>query len=1280
MDEKWAQLQTRKRNVRRLMEKMQNYQSDHVMADPDAPIPEGMKIIGPDDFDNLDNVETVEELKDIYDHFLLYHGKQLGPCQEFMKNKAKEDREDRKRKKRMAKEKKYKTVKKMVTKTVVKTVTRTVTETVTDDDGNEQEVSKEVDEDVETDIESEEEEEVTDDEAMEEQDNDDEEDPEDQEDQEDDELKYASKNDAYSLCVKYKVAGMAQRFGLTPEQFGENLRDGYLRNEPEQDPSDVAEAATEYLGAKLTNTEEVVKAAVYMVAMQIAKEPLVRQTVREIFQEKAKVSCKPTLKGRKEIGEDHEMYTMKYLGIKPLKEFKNEQFVKVQAAADEKLIELTVAEDVEGTAPGSDFLSEAQDLYKVDAFSKGVTNWNQLRQDAVEMALKKMIFPALRKEMVHKVRYEAVDGIKRKVQETVYDWIKFAPYTNDFTGQDDDDDDWDISDGARVLGIAYSTEEDNREGTVCASYACLITADGEVGDYIKMPWLMKRINSYMPKEREGKQEDLVNLRRFIKQKRPHVIAVAAEDMDARGVLRDVNEIITDLKENDEFPDVLEAVLVDNNLAKVYSNTPKAKSDFREFPDILVQAISVGRRLQDPLVEFSQLCGPEKDILCLRFHPLQDLVGDENLLEAINLEFINRVTEVGVDINECVGHPHKSNLIQFVGGLGPRKGANLLKTLRSMPHPRLENRQQLVTSCHMGPKVFINCAGFIKIDTSSLGDSEVYVEVLDGSRIHNEAYEWARKMAVDALEYDEEDGNPASALEDILRQPDKLDELNLDAFAEELERQGFGNKSVTLYDIRDELNSMYKDKRQRYERPSDEEMFNMLTKETPESFYQGKLCLVSVNKLMYKKPDSDEMDKAAPVRKGDGEQWQCPFCGQDDFPELTEVWNHFDAVDEDIACRGKCVGISVGFDNGLFGYIRIRDFSDQHVLNPEERVKRGQRIYVRILKVTPERFSADCISKSSALRDEEWEFRPERDAYYDEKTEKEDREKEKEKSKKNAGSTYIRRVIVHPAFKNISYKEGEKLLKEMDQGDCIIRPSSKGDNHLTVTWKVTDDIYQHIDVKEEGKTNAFSLGSSLWIGTEEFEDLDEIIARHINPMASLSRDILMFKYFRSETEGGNRPKCEQMIIQEKRANPAKIHYFFSASKELSGKFMITYMPRDKVRHEFVTVTPDGFRFRKQNFETLAHLMKWFKVSFVPGLSVRKKSYFSDECISGAFPGPYPRHPCLRHPHVRRTERSHPGWYHARGDVHGGGGHSGLRPLGALHTHSKHALHDALQYSG
>ena len=45
--------------------------------------------------------------------------------------------------------------------------------------------------------------------------------------------------------------------------------------------------------------------------------------------------------------------------------------------------------------------------------------------------------------------------------------------------------------------------------------------------------------------------------------------------------------------------------------------------------------------------------------------------------------------------------------------------------------------------------------------------------MDGSRVHPETYEWARKMAVDALEYDDEDANPAGAVEEILEAPDRL---------------------------------------------------------------------------------------------------------------------------------------------------------------------------------------------------------------------------------------------------------------------------------------------------------------------------------------------------------------------------------------------------------------------------------------------------------------------------------------------------------------------------
>ena len=102
------------------------------------------------------------------------------------------------------------------------------------------------------------------------------------------------------------------------------------------------------------------------------------------------------------------------------------------------------------------------------------------------------------------------------------------------------------------------------------------------------------------------------------------------------------------------------------------------------------------------------------------------------------------------------------------------------------------------------------------DTEETAYGEIDVEVVDGSRIHNEDYKCARKMTVEALEYD------------------KLAELNLDAIAEELERQGFGNKQITFYDIRNKLNATYKDQKVSgctgvaFTPPNEEEVFNVMS--------------------------------------------------------------------------------------------------------------------------------------------------------------------------------------------------------------------------------------------------------------------------------------------------------------------------------------------------------------------------------------------------------------------------------------------------------------------
>lgn len=72
----------------------------------------------------------------------------------------------------------------------------------------------------------------------------------------------------------------------------------------------------------------------------------------------------------------------------------------------------------------------------------------------------------------------------------------------------------------------------------------------------------------------------------------------------------------------------------------------------------------------------------------------------------------------------------------------------------------------------------------------------------------------------------------------------------------------------------------------------------------------------------------------------------------------------------------------------------------------------------------------------------------------------------------------------------------QALAEKDVGDFIIRPSSRGPTHLSMTLKIHDGVFTHIDIAEGGKesrdlTSFLSLGKTLTIGEESYEDLDEV---------------------------------------------------------------------------------------------------------------------------------------------------------------------------------------------
>jgi len=203
------------------------------------------------------------------------------------------------------------------------------------------------------------------------------------------------------------------------------LRDNYQRHEVEQYPSDPLDAALEYVSPKFPTPTEVLKAANYMMAVQIAREPLVRQCVRETFYEKSRINVAPTKQGLKEIDENHTLYAFKFLKDKPVRELSDDQFLRLVIGEQDKLITITFQTEIEGSSSNSPlYADEVKQLFQRDEFSKLVQDWNEQRNDVINVALNKIIFPTLVKELKSKLVSEARESVLRSCCQQLYDWLK----------------------------------------------------------------------------------------------------------------------------------------------------------------------------------------------------------------------------------------------------------------------------------------------------------------------------------------------------------------------------------------------------------------------------------------------------------------------------------------------------------------------------------------------------------------------------------------------------------------------------------------------------------------------------------------------------------------------------------------------------------------------------------------------------------------------------------------------------------------------------------------
>jgi transcription elongation factor SPT6 len=354
---------------------------------------------------------------------------------------------------------------------------------------------------------------------------------------------------------------------------------------------------------------------------------------------------------------------------------------------------------------------------------------------------------------------------------------------------------------------------------------------------------------FSPKTREN---DCKELKKFIEKYSPSVIALGTTNYQSRYFFADLITITGDI-EREGLIKVPEIHWIDSEISEIYLSSSEAIKEFKKLnlskkynPNI-ERALSIGRRLLNPIIELSKLCNSKHEICCLELHLLQDIIDQELLYNRLNRIFISLFNAIGVDINDILrNRDRKSHILSFISGLGPRKANNLLQTIKSNTN-LITSRSKLLK--FMGEIVGKNAIGFIKFSKEDImknnssnnnndnividDENQLGYEILDITRIHPDDYSFASKIASDAIGKDTN-----NYIEEIMQSPEELEGIDLDMFSELIEINFNQKKLHTLYDIKNELIDPYTDHREPYTQMSGEKLFDLLTNTTIDTLYIG----------------------------------------------------------------------------------------------------------------------------------------------------------------------------------------------------------------------------------------------------------------------------------------------------------------------------------------------------------------------------------------------------------------------------------------------------------
>lgn len=427
-----------------------------------------------------------------------------------------------------------------------------------------------------------------------------------------------------------------------------------------------------FVKGEVENEEEALKGARDIIAEQVSENEGARNTVRNAFAREAVITAK-VVKG-KETEENAAKYRDYFDFSEPLKKCTSHRLLAIRRGESEGILKVSISPDDTGCTE------------KLERkYVKGNNECARQVAEAVADAYKRLIKPGIETEFAAASKEKADEEAIRVFAGNLRQLLLAPPL-----GQ------------KRVLGI------DPGYRTGC-KVVCL-DAQGT---------LLHNEAIYPHPPKSEYQQAARKLTKLVEQYKIEAIAIGNGTAS-----RETEQFVTSLR----FDREIQVFVVSEDGASIYSASKLAREEFPDYDVTVRGAVSIGRRLMDPLAELVKI-----DPKSIGVGQYQHDVDQTKLKASLDQTVESCVNLVGVNVNTASKH-----LLTYVSGLGPALAKNIVD-YRTENGP-FQSRKELLKVPRMGAKAFEQCAGFLRIPHAK--------NPLDNSAVHPESYPIVEQMAKD----------------------------------------------------------------------------------------------------------------------------------------------------------------------------------------------------------------------------------------------------------------------------------------------------------------------------------------------------------------------------------------------------------------------------------------------------------------------------------------------------------------------------------------------------